>query len=283
VRATAGAPAALARSDLARAKTLAKGGFVSENALDQARLALVTSEKGQEAASFAEHAAVHEVEQARAVLVRYRAESAGKIVGAKWEVKSPVTGLVLKVVQESEGVVPLGAPLIEIADPRSLEAVVDVLSEEGVAVRPGMPARIEIGSGVPPLAARVRLVEPAGFTKISALGVEEQRVNVVLDFAEPLDRVQTIGDGFRVDAHIVTLKVDDAVKVPVGALFRHGEGWAVFVLEGNRAVLRNVKSVRRNGGEGMIDEGLKPGETVIVYPSDVLEDGARVEIRTPLR
>ncbi|MGA8050316.1 MAG: efflux RND transporter periplasmic adaptor subunit [Burkholderiales bacterium] len=281
--AKAGAQVEQARSDLERAKTLAKGGFVSENALDQARLALITAEKGQEAAKFAEHAAIHEVEQARAVLVRYRAESANKIVGASWEVKSPVTGSVLKVVQESEGVVPLGAPLIEIADPRSLEAVVDVLSEEGVAIRPGMPARIEIGSGVPPLAARVRLVEPAGFTKISALGVEEQRVNVVLDFAEPLDRVQTIGDGFRVDAHIVTLKVDDAVKIPVGALFRHGEGWAVFVLEGNRAVLRNVKSVRRNGGEAMIDEGLKPGETVIVYPSDVLQDGARVEIRTPLR
>ena len=281
--AKAGAQVEQARSDLERAKSLRKGGFVSENALDQARLALVTSEKGQEAASFAEHAAVHEVEQARAVLVRYRAESANKIVGASWEVKSPVTGSVLKVVQESEGVVPLGAPLIEIADPRSLEAVVDVLSEEGVAIRPGMPARIEIGSGVPPLAARVRLVEPAGFTKISALGVEEQRVNVVLDFAEPLDRVQTIGDGFRVDAHIVTLKVDDAVKVPVGALFRHGEGWAVFVLEGNCAVLRQVKSTRRNGGEAMIDEGLKPGETVIVYPSDVLVDGARVEIRTPLR
>ena len=281
--AKAGAQVEQARSDLERAKSLRKGGFVSENALDQARLALVTSEKGQEAARFAEHAAIHEVEQARAVLVRYRAESANKIVGASWEVKSPVTGSVLKVVQESEGVVPLGAPLIEIADPRSLEAVVDVLSEEGVAIRPGMPARIEIGSGVPPLAARVRLVEPAGFTKISALGVEEQRVNVVLDFAEPLDRVQTIGDGFRVDAHIVTLKVDDAVKVPVGALFRHGEGWAVFVLEGNCAVLRQVKSTRRNGGEAMIDEGLKPGETVIVYPSDVLEDGARVEIRTPLR
>jgi HlyD family secretion protein len=281
--AKAGAQVEQARSDLERAKTLAKGGFVSENALDQARLALVTSEKGREAAKFAEHAAIHEVEEARAVLVRYRAESANKIVGASWEVKSPVTGSVLKVAQESEGVVPLGAPLVEIADPRSLEAVVDVLSEEGVSVRPGMPARIELGSGVAPLAARVRLVEPAGFTKISALGVEEQRVNVVLDFAEPLDRVQTIGDGFRVDAHIVVFRAEDAIKVPVGALFRRGEGWAVFALEAGRAALRQVKVTRRNGSEAMIDEGLKPGETVIVYPSDALADGARVEVRAPLR
>jgi len=277
------AQVAQARSDLERARTLSKGGFVSENALEQARLTLVTAQKGRDAAKFAEHAAIHEVDQARAALVRYRAESAGNITGARWEVKSPITGSVLKVVQESEGVVPLGAPLVELADPRSLEAVVDVLSEEGVAVRPGMPARIELGSGVPPLAARVRLIEPAAFTKISALGVEEQRVNVVLDFVEPLDRVQTIGDGFRVDAHIVTLKVEDATKAPVGALFRRGDGWAVFVLESGRAVLRKVNSTRRNGAEAMIEAGLKPGDTVIVYPSDALEDGSRVEVRTRLR
>jgi HlyD family secretion protein len=277
------AQVAQARSDMERTRTLSKGGFVSANALEQARLTLVTAQKGGDAAKFAEHAALHEVEQARAALVRYRAESEGKITGARWEVKSPITGSVLRVVQESEGVVPLGAPLVEVADPRSLEVVVDVLSEEGVAIRSGMPARIELGSGVAPLAARVRLIEPAAFTKISALGVEEQRVNVVLDFVEPLDRVQTIGDGFRVDAHIVTVKLDDAIKAPVGALFRRGERWAVFLLEGRRAVLREVKTTRRNGHEAMIDEGLKPGDTVIVYPSDALEDSSRVEVRAPLR
>ena len=130
---------------------------------------------------------------------------------------------------------------------------------------------------------RLTTFTTAAFTKISALGVEEQRVNVVLDFVEPLDRVQTIGDGFRVDAHIVTLKVQDAIKAPVGALFRRGEGWAVFVLEGGHAVLRKVQTTRRNGDEAMIDEGLKPGDTVIVYPSDALEDGAKVEVRAPLR
>ena len=132
---------------------------------------------------------------------------------------------------------------------------------------------------MPPLAARVRRVEPAAFTKISALGVEEQRVNVVLDFAEPIDKVQTVGDAFRVEAHIVTWRVEDAVKVPVGALFRDGEGWAVFGVDGGRAAKRAVKVPRRNGVEALVEEGLKPGETVVVYPSDALKDGSRVTVR----
>jgi HlyD family secretion protein len=189
-----------------------------------------------------------------------------------------VDGAVLKVVQQSEGPVALGAPLLELADARSLEAVVDVLSQDAVAIRPGMAARLELGAGVRPLAARVRLVEPAAFTKVSALGVEEQRVNVILDFDGPLDQVWTIGDGFRVEAHIVTHRVEDAVKVPVGALFREGEGWAVFVVQGDAAARRAVNVPRRNGVEAMVEDGLKPGERVIVYPSDALRDGARIEI-----
>ena len=125
----------------------------------------------------------------------------------------------------------------------------------------------------------MRLVEPAAFTKISALGVEEQRVNVVLDFAEPLDRIQTIGDAFRVDAAIVTHRVESAVKVPVGALFREGEGWAVFVADDGRAVKRAVKAPLRNGAEALVEDGLKPGERVVVYPSDALRDGSRISAR----
>ncbi|HEY6863361.1 MAG TPA: HlyD family efflux transporter periplasmic adaptor subunit, partial [Burkholderiales bacterium] len=256
---------------------LAREGFVSATAREQAELALRTAERTLEAAKFAEDAAGHEVEQARAALVRYRAESGARVPSATaWEIKSPATGRVLKVVQESEGAVALGAPLLEIADSRSLEAIVDVLSQESVAIRPGMPARIDVGQGVAPLAGLVRLVEPAAFTKISALGVEEQRVNVVLDFAEPLDRVQTIGDGFRVEAHIVTHRVDDAVRVPVGALFRDGDGWAVFAVDGTRAVKRPVKAPRRNGLEAQIEAGLSAGDKVVVYPPDTLKDGARI-------
>ncbi len=264
-----------AKADAERQAKLSQGGFVSATAREQAELALRTAERTLEAAKFSEEAAKHDLAQARAALSRYKSGEAG----TRWEVTSPVKGSVLRVAQESEGAVALGAALIEIADPRSLEAAVDILSQEAVSVRPGMPARIELGAGVPPLAARVRRIEPAAFTKISALGVEEQRVNVVLDFAEPIDRVQTVGDAWRIEAHIVTWRVEEAVKVPVGALFRDGEGWAVFAVDGGRAVKRAVKVPRRNGVEALVEEGLKPGETVVVYPSDALKDGSRVTVR----
>ena len=263
------------KADFDRQAKLFQEGFISATAREQAELALRTAERTVEAARFAEEAAGHELEQARAALTRYRSGEPG----AKWQVTSPVTGSVLKVIQESEGNVVLGAPLLELADARSLEAVVDVLSQESVAIRPGMPARIDLGRGVAPLAARVRLIEPAAFTKISALGVEEQRVNVVLDFVETLDKVQTIGDAFRVDAVIVTRRVADAITVPVGALFRDGEGWAVFVAQDGIAVKRAVKAPLRNGAEALVEDGLTPGERVVVYPSDALRDGSRIVAR----
>jgi HlyD family secretion protein len=266
-----------ARADRDRQIKLSEQGFLSQTALEQSELALRTSERALDAARFAGEAAAHDLAQARAALTRYQ----GGGPAVKWPVTSPVAGVVLKVIQKSEGPVPLGAPLVEIADPRSLEAVVDVLSQEAVAIRPGMPARLELGQAVPPLAARVRLIEPAAFTKVSALGVEEQRVNVVLDFAEPLDKVQTIGDGFRVEAHIVVFRQENAVKAPVGALFREGAGWAAFVVEDERAHRRAVKVARRNNLEAMLEDGLKPGERVVVYPSDALKERSRVEIRSP--
>ena len=264
-----------ARADLERQTRLSKEGFVSQTAREQAQLALRTAERAVEAAGFAQEAAGHEVAQARAALIRY--ESGGGAPAAKWPVTSPVSGAVLKLVQKSEGPVALGAPLLEVADARSLEAIVDVLSQEAVAIRAGMPARLDLGQGVPLLAARVRLVEPAAFTKVSALGVEEQRVNVVLDFAEPLDKVETVGDGFRVEAEIITFRQPDATKVPVAALFRDGDGQAVFVAEGEVARKRAVKAPRRNATEALVEEGLRAGERVVVYPSDALRDGASVE------
>jgi HlyD family secretion protein len=266
-----------ARADRDRQVRLSKEGFISQTVLEQADLALRTAERAVDAARFAAQAAGHDLAQARAALTRYES----KELVTRWPVSSPVAGVVLKVAQKSEGPVPLGAPLVEVADPRSLEAIVDVLSQEAVAIRPGMPARLELGQGVPALAARVRLVEPAAFTKVSALGVEEQRVNVVLDFSEPLDKVQTIGDGFRVEAHIVVFTQESAVKAPVGALFRIGAGAAAFVVEGERARRRAVKAARRNNLEAMVEDGLKAGDRVVVYPSDALKDGSRVEIRSP--
>ena len=266
-----------ARADRDRQVRLSKEGFISQTVLEQADLALRTAERAVDAARFAEQAAGHDLAQARAALTRYES----KELATRWPVSSPVAGVVLKVAQKSEGPVPLGTPLVEVADPRSLEAIVDVLSQEAVAIRPGMPARLELGQGVPALAARVRLVEPAAFTKVSALGVEEQRVNVVLDFSEPLDKVQTIGDGFRVEAHIVVFRQESAVKAPVGALFRQGAGWAAFVIDAERARLLTVKVARRNNLEAMVEDGLKAGDRVVIYPSDALKDGSRVEIRSP--
>lgn len=264
-----------ARADYERQAKLAREGFVAESAREQATLALRTAERNVDAARFAQDAALHDLEQARAALKRYQSGDAE----GRWEVTAPVSGSVLKVVQKSEGAVTLGAPLVELGDARALEAVVDVLSQEAVAIRPGMPARIELGQGVPPLAAAVRLVEPAAFTKVSALGIEEQRVNVVLDFSDPLDPVQTIGDGFRVEAHIVTQRLDDAVKVPVGALWRDADGWAVFVAEGERARKRKVEVTLRNSLEAVVAKGVAAGERVVVYPSDALTDGARLDAR----
>ena len=263
-----------AQADVARQAKLAESGFVSATAREQAELALRTADRSVDAARFAEEAARHDLAQARAALARYKSGTPT----ARWEVTSPVNGSVLKVMQKSEAAVALGAPLLEVADARSLEAVVDVLSQEAVGIRPGMQARVELGQGVPPIPALVRLVEPAAFTKVSALGVEEQRVNVILDFAGPLDQVWTLGDAFRVEAHIVTYRAEDAIKVPVGAIFREAGGWAAFVVQDDTAVRRALKVSRRNGLEAMLEGGLAPGERVIVYPSDALRDGARIEI-----
>ena len=266
-----------ARADRDRSTKLASEGFVSPTAREQSELALRTAERAVESAVFAEDAARHDLEQARATLARYQQGGPGE---GRWKVVAPVSGAVLKVLQESESVVAMGAPLVEIADPRSLEAVVDILSQEAVAVRPGMAATLDIGQGVAPLSARVRLVEPAAFTKISALGVEEQRVNAVLDFTDSLQRVQTVGDGFRVDARIVTRRVEDGVKVPVGALFRDEGGWALFAIDGRRAAKRAVKVAMRNGVDALVESGVQPGDRVVVYPSDSLRDGARIEVRS---
>ena len=278
--ARADAQLAQVRADRDRSAKLAAQGFVAPTAREQADLAVRTAEKSLEAAQFAEHSASHDTDQARAALTRYRAEGTGKVArGAKWEVASPVGGSVLRVMQESEGAVALGTPLVEVADARSLEAVVDVLSQDAVAIRPGFAARLEFGPGLPPLAARVRRVEPAACTKVSALGVEEQRVNVVLDITDDLARLQTIGDSFRVEAHIVVFRAEGVLKVPVGALFRDAGGWAAYLVENGRAAKRAVEVLRRNGVDAVAGGGVKAGDTLIVYPPDSLSDGRRIEVK----
>lgn len=266
-----------AEIDLARQKKLQGEGFLSPSVLDQSELAVRVQSKALEAARFAREGALHDLAQARAALLRAQEGAAVKRPGSAWQITSPVDGRVLRVMQESETAVAIGAPLIEVANADDLEIVVDVLSTDAIQIPAGAPVRIEAGSGMVQQ-GRVRRVEPSAFTKVSALGVEEQRVNVVIDFDSAAAQGRGLGDGFRVDVRIVTFARADATVVPVSALFRRDGEWAVFVLDGERARLRPVKVGGRNAQVAWIEDGLRSSERVIVYPSDSVQDGRRVQV-----
>lgn len=197
-------------------------------------------------------------------------------VRAPVEVTSPTGGRVLRVFEESTRVVAAGTPLLEIGDPADLEAIIEVLSRDGAAIAPGAKVELDQWGGVQPLEGRVRLVEPAAFLKISALGVEEQRVIVVVDFVTPFEQRRSLGDQFRVEARIVVWESDNTLKVPAGALFRRGQDWAAFILTNGRAELRRVQVGRTSGIEMQILDGLKDGEELILYPGDRVKPGQRV-------
>lgn len=269
----------LARSELERGRTLAGQGFTSKQALERAEREVELKTKELAAARFDDHAAEHQLALARAALSRARAGAGNQGAGERWDIRSPVAGRVLRVAQESEAVVAVGAPIVELGDPRNLEVVVDVLTADATLIQPGAEARLDRGSGTPPLAGRVRLVEPSAFTKVSALGVEEQRVNVVIDFASPAADWQDLGDAYRIDARITVDRRDDAIVVPTGALFRHGSAWGAFVADGGRARLRVVEPGPRSGARTVVTAGLQPGEQVIVYPGDAVRDGVRIRAR----
>jgi HlyD family secretion protein len=200
------------------------------------------------------------------------AAAAGKLV----EVRAPVAGRVLHVFEESERPVTAGTPLLDVGDPADLEVVIELLSRDGAAIAPGTRVELEQWGGPQPLAARVRLVEPAAFTKISALGVEEQRVNVVADITTPLAERPTLGDNFRVEARVVVWESDRVLKVPVSALFRRGSTWAAYVVRAGRAALVPVEAGRSSGTETQVTAGLQEGDEVILYPGDRVADGMRV-------
>jgi HlyD family secretion protein len=191
-------------------------------------------------------------------------------------VLSPIDGRVLKVIQESEAAVPLGSPILELGDPKDLEVAVDILTSDAASIRPGARAVLERWGGEP-LEGRVRRVEPSGFTKISALGVEEQRVWVILDITSQPEKWTGLGDGYRVDVKISVEEIDEAITMPIGALFRRGGNWHVFIIEGDRAKLRTVDVARRSGRLAAISAGVQAGEVVIVYPPTQLTDGSAVE------
>jgi HlyD family secretion protein len=202
------------------------------------------------------------------------ASDGGCAGSACFHVLSPINGRVLRVLEESQRIVPAGLPLLVVGDPSRLEIVVDVLSTDAVRIRPGATLFVEDWGGEQALEARVRRVEPSGFTKTSALGVEEQRVNVIADLLEP---APGLGDGYRVEARIVVWEADNVLRVPASALFRQGQRWSVFVLDAGRARLRAVDVGERGTLQVQVLGGLSEGERVVVHPSDRVADGVRVE------
>ena len=265
---------AQARRDARRVRTRERAGAVSEH---DAELAETEAEVRSRAVAAAEARVRAAAADARAARAALSDADAGRVAGATvTPVRSPVRGRVLRVAQESESPVVPGTALVELGDAAALEVLVDVLSTDAVAIRPGMPMVIEEWGGSGPLRGRVRTVSPAAFTKVSALGVEEQRVNVVGDLLEP---PAGLGTGYRVEARIVTWEAADVLKVPVSSLFRSGDGWGVFVVEAGRARLRTVTVGHRGEAEAEVLGGLRAGEAVVLYPSDKVGDGVRVRGR----
>lgn len=269
-----------ANTDLKRTRTLADRGAATAQALEHAELAVRLADRDLRAAEFLDHAAEHELSQMRALLARYSGDSNVNEPAESWSVAAPVSGVVLRVAQESETIVQPGTPLLDVGDPHDLEIVVDVLSTDAVEIRPGADVTIVHWGGQAALSGRVRRVEPAAFTKISTLGVEEQRVNVLVDITSPAEDWARLGDAYQVDTQITVFTQDDAAIIPAGALFRHGDQWNVFIVKDGRAQTRDVRVVRRSGRLAAIASGLKEGEVVIVYPSDRVASGVRVQART---
>ena len=267
-----------ARAELKRNEALAKEGFVSPNQNETGRLTVRLREQELESARQEESGARHELDQSRIALRQYSSGSTGAQQRA-WQIKAPVSGKILKIQQQSEGIVQAGTPLMELGNPSQLEVVVDVLTEDAAQIRPGTPVQLRNWGGPDTLEGRVRLIEPAAFTKVSALGVEEQRVNAVIDITSAPDKRATLGDGFKVDVRVLVQVVENAVKVPVSALFPVGARSALFVVEGGRARQREIEVAARNGVEAWVKTGLAPGTPVIVYPPTALKDGARVTTR----
>jgi HlyD family secretion protein len=261
----------LAERELRRVNELVAGELATAQQLEARQADVRVAQESLNASAFAVRAAESDVARAEARLSPGSA-TPGRVV----DVRAPVDGVVLKIVRESESVVPAGDPLIEIGDPAKLEIVADLLSTDAVQVKPGSRTLIEQWGGEKALDAKVRRVEPSGFTKISALGVEEQRVNVILDFVDPATAWSALGDGYRVQVRIVTWESPNPLKVPTGALFRVGDDWAVYVVEEERATRTIVKLGHQTGQEAEVLEGLSEGAHVILHPGDTLTDGARV-------
>lgn len=276
--AAARADAEFAARELARKEQLRADRTISEDDLDRARARARAAAANLRSAEFAVDVAQHELEAAETALA-YSGAATGEGTQEMVAVSSPVDGRVLAVIRESEGVVDSGQSLIEIGDPAALEVEVDVLSADAVKIEPGARVEFHRWGGEEPLNGVVRVIEPTGFTKISALGVEEQRVLVISDIVSPRADWARLGDGYRVEAAFILWQDDDVLKTPSSALFRQGNDWAAYVVEDGRARLRRVDIGRRSGLEVQVLDGLAPDERVIVHPGDDVTDDVRVRAR----
>ena len=271
-----------AKSSLERAEKLAKSATISQTALEKAVLDYDTAQAALKQSEANLELRRHELESARARLIEpdalpdYDQQSCCIVLDA------PVDGRVLKIVQESEAVIAAGTPLVEIGNPANLEIVVDLLSSDAVRIKTGAAARIE-GWGGPPLKAKVRRIDPAGFTKVSALGIEEQRVTAVLDLLDPPDEWRALGHDFGVFVRIEEWADEAALRVPLSALFRAGGDWAVFRLAEGKAALKIVELGQRNDEYAQVLGGMDEGEPIILYPSDQVSDGVAVVDRNSER
>ena len=268
-----------ARRDYERARELIAKNTISQRDLDEAERTWRTRQASLLTSQAALDRSTYQLQRARAELVSPAQSRTSGGNCACLALRSPVDGEVLRVLQQSEAVVAASTPLVEVGDPRDLEIAADLLSADAVKVRPGQRVVIEGWGGDSPLAGRVRLVEPFGFTKVSALGIEEQRVNVIIDLTNPRAEWARLAHGYQVEVRIVLSELDDIVHVPLTALFRDGTQWAVFVESGGRARLRHVRLGQRNGTAAQILEGLKAGERIVLHPSDRVGDGVRVAAR----
>ena len=264
---------AYAQKEVARVEDLVNSGALPRQQLDDLELRRRTAEADYTSAQFASRVAVFEVEMVKAALDGRKGTGDDHVT-----VEAPVDGKVLRVMRQSAGAIVSGAPLLEIGDPRALEVVVDVLTRDAVAIEPGALVYIERWGG-DRLEGTVRRIEPSAFTRMSSLGVEEQRVNVVIDLSVPEERWTALGDGYRVEARIVVWRDDDVLQVPASAVFRHGDGWAVFASTGDVVRLTPIAIGKRNGRSVQVTEGLDDGARVVVHPGAQVVDGARVEVR----
>lgn len=269
----------LAQHHFDRIKPLQEKGVATAEERDEREFQHLIAKANVDAAAFAKQVAEFEVKLAEAALIRTRGSNGDATDDAHFQIHSPVDGHVLRVIQKSATIVAPGTPLIEVGDANDLEVEADVLSADAARIRLGAKVVLEHWGGDAPLHGRVRVIEPSGFTKVSALGVEEQRVNIIIDLDDEPAKRAALGDGYRVEARIVIWEAEDVLQVPAGALFRIGADWAVFVVGDDRAELRIVEVGRNNGVAAQILKGLKAGDNVILHPSDRITAGTSVVAR----